>query len=87
MIKESEKKVAQIDRRYKRGFITDQERYRLTVAEWEETTKKVTAKLQENMRAKRYKPDPHDGRFRRAWFDQPDPSAGRYARPDGVHLG
>ena len=56
LIKESEKKVAQIDRRYKRGFITDQERYRLTVAEWEETTKKVTAKLQENMRAKRYNP-------------------------------
>ncbi len=39
MIRESEKKVAKIDRKYKRGFITDQERYRLTVAEWEETTK------------------------------------------------
>ena len=31
LIKETEKKVAQIDKRYKRGFITDQERYRLTV--------------------------------------------------------
>ena len=50
MIRESEKKVAKIDRKYKRGFITDQERYRLTVAEWEETTKKVTAKLQANMK-------------------------------------
>ena len=56
LIKESEKKVAQIDRRYKRGFITDQERYRLTVAEWEETTKMVTAKLQANMKANRYNP-------------------------------
>ena len=56
LIKESEKKVAQIDRRYKRGFITDQERYRLTVAEWEETTKKVTTKLQDNMKAQRYNP-------------------------------
>ena len=56
MIHISEKKVAQIDRKYKRGFITDQERYRLTVAEWEETTKKVTAKLQDNMKAQRYNP-------------------------------
>ena len=54
MIHISEKKVAQIDRKYKRGFITDQER--LTVAEWEETTKKVTAKLQDNMKAQRYNP-------------------------------
>ena len=56
LIRESEKKVAQIDKRYKRGFITDQERYRLTVAEWEETTKKVTGKLQDNMKAQRYNP-------------------------------
>ena len=56
MIRESEKKVAKIDRKYKRGFITDQERYRLTVAEWEETTKKVTAKLQANMKEQRYNP-------------------------------
>src|SRR5699024_6897722 len=56
LIRESEKKVAMIDRRYKRGFITDQERYRLTVAEWEETTKKVTGKLQDNMKAQRYNP-------------------------------
>ena len=28
-----EKKVAKIDRKYKRGFITDEERYRLVVAE------------------------------------------------------
>ncbi len=56
LIAESEKKVAQIDKKYKRGFITDDERYRLTVAEWEGTTKKVTAKLQENMQAQRFNP-------------------------------
>ncbi len=56
LVQESEKKVAQIDKKYKRGFITDDERYRLVVAEWESTTKKVTGKLQENMKAQRYNP-------------------------------
>jgi len=56
MVEESEKKVAQIDRKYKRGFITDDERYRLVVHEWEETTKKVAAKLQDNMKKERYNP-------------------------------
>ncbi|MCF2669734.1 DNA-directed RNA polymerase subunit beta' [Butyricicoccus pullicaecorum] len=56
LVHESEKKVAQIDRKYKRGFITDDERYRLVVHEWEETTKQVAAKLQENMKANRYNP-------------------------------
>ena len=56
LVQESEKKVAQIDRKYKRGFITDDERYRLVVHEWEETTKKVAAKLQDNMKKERYNP-------------------------------
>ena len=56
LIHESEQQVAKIDKKYKRGFITDDERYRLTVAEWESTTKKVTAKLQENMRDQRFNP-------------------------------
>ncbi|GAB2044783.1 DNA-directed RNA polymerase subunit beta' [Agathobaculum sp. TL06] len=56
LIHESEQQVAKIDKKYKRGFITDDERYRLTVAEWESTTKKVTAKLQENMREQRFNP-------------------------------
>ena len=56
MVRESEQKVAQIDRKYKRGFITDDERYRLVVHEWEETTKKVAGKLQENMQKERYNP-------------------------------
>ena len=56
LVQESEQQVAKIDKKYKRGFITDDERYRLTVAEWESTTKKVTAKLQENMREQRFNP-------------------------------
>ncbi|MFR1716443.1 MAG: DNA-directed RNA polymerase subunit beta' [Butyricicoccus sp.] len=77
MIRESEKKVAKIDRKYKRGFITDQERYRLTVAEWEETTKKVTAKLQANMKEQRYNRSMMADSGARG--SQPDPSAGRNA--------
>ncbi|MCQ5130110.1 DNA-directed RNA polymerase subunit beta' [Butyricicoccus faecihominis] len=49
LIGETEKKVALIDKKYKRGFITDDERYRLTVAEWEKTTGEVTKALQGNM--------------------------------------
>jgi len=56
LVHESEQRVAAIDRKYKRGFTTNQERYRQTVEEWESTTKKVTAKLQENMRSQRFNP-------------------------------
>ena len=56
LIEASEKKVAAIDRKYKRGFITDTERYRLVVKEWEETTKIVTDALQEKMESDRFNP-------------------------------
>ena len=56
LIEASEKKVAAIDRKYKRGFITDAERYRLVVKEWEETTKVVTDALQEKMESDRFNP-------------------------------
>ena len=49
LIKEAESEVVKIDRQYKRGFITNDERYRLTVKEWEETIKKVTDALQSNL--------------------------------------
>ena len=45
MIRETEQEVVNIERQYKRGFITDDERYRLVVSEWEQTTKKVTDAL------------------------------------------
>ncbi len=49
LISETEKKVVTIERQYKRGLITDEERYRLVVAEWEQTTKDVTRALQNNL--------------------------------------
>ena len=46
LISETESKVIAIERQFKRGFITDDERYRLVVSEWEKTTKDVTNALQ-----------------------------------------
>jgi len=46
LINETEQEVVRIERQYKRGFITDDERYRLVVSEWEKTTKDVTDALQ-----------------------------------------
>ena len=70
-----------IDRQYKRGFLTNDERYRLVVHQWEQTIKDVTGALQENL--DRFNPIYHDGRLRRPRQHEPDPSARRYARPDG----
>ena len=48
-ITETEQRVAQIDRRYRRGFITDEERRRLVISEWEDTTNRVTEVLNNSM--------------------------------------
>ncbi|MBQ3374037.1 MAG: DNA-directed RNA polymerase subunit beta' [Oscillospiraceae bacterium] len=45
LIAATEQEVVNIERQYKRGFITDDERYRLVVSEWEKTTKNVTDAL------------------------------------------
>ncbi len=49
LISETEQKVIDIERQFKRGFITDDERYRLVVSEWEKTTNSVTNALMENL--------------------------------------
>ena len=46
LISTTEDKVIKIEKQFKRGFITDDERYRLVVSEWEKTTKDVTNALQ-----------------------------------------
>ena len=46
LIHATEQETVRIERQYKRGFITDDERYRLVVSEWEKTTKEVTDALQ-----------------------------------------
>ena len=45
MIHKTEQEVVRIERQFKRGFITEDERYRLVVSEWEKTTKDVTDAL------------------------------------------
>jgi DNA-directed RNA polymerase subunit beta' len=47
LITQAEQQVLNIEKQYKRGFITDDERYRLVVSEWEQTTKDVTNALQD----------------------------------------
>ena len=49
LIGETEQEIIKIDRQYRRGLITNDERYRLTVAAWEKTTKDVTDALQASM--------------------------------------
>ena len=49
LIKDTENKVIGIEGQYKKGFITDDERYRLVVSEWEQTTKDVTGALQDSL--------------------------------------
>ena len=49
LISDTEKEVVRIDRQYKRGFITNDERYRLVVSTWEDTTNEVTKALQSNL--------------------------------------
>ena len=46
LIEATESKVLDIEKQYRRGFITNDERYRLVVDEWEQTTKDVTGALQ-----------------------------------------
>ena len=49
LVKEAEKKVVEIEQFYRKGFITNDERYRLVVQQWEKTTADVTGALQGNL--------------------------------------
>ncbi|MGM9628550.1 MAG: DNA-directed RNA polymerase subunit beta' [Faecousia sp.] len=49
LVKEAEDKVVEIENYYRQGFITNDERYRLVVQQWEKTTKDVTDALQGNL--------------------------------------
>ena len=83
LIADTEKEIVKIERQYKRGFLTNEERYRLVVEAWEKTTKDVTDALMAGL--DRYNPIwmmADSG----PWFLRPDPPAGRHARPDGRHL-
>ena len=54
LISATEKEVVKIENQYKRGFLTNDERYRLVVSAWEKTTADVSDALQANM--DRYNP-------------------------------
>ena len=49
LVKEAEDKVADIEQFYRHGYITNDERYRLVVQQWEKTTADVTNALQGNL--------------------------------------
>ncbi|MCQ2441536.1 MAG: DNA-directed RNA polymerase subunit beta' [Oscillospiraceae bacterium] len=49
MVAASERQVVKIERQYRRGLLTDEERYRLVVKEWEKTTKNVSDALTKSM--------------------------------------
>ena len=49
LIREAEQKVVEIEQFYRKGFITNDERYRLVVQQWEKTTADVTGALQGNL--------------------------------------
>ncbi len=49
LIKETEQRIVDIEDEYKMGFMTNDERYRAVVAEWEKTTEDVTDALQKNL--------------------------------------
>ena len=49
LVKEAEHKVVEIEQFYRQGFITNEERYRLVVQQWERTTADVTNALSGNL--------------------------------------
>ena len=49
LVKQAEGKVVEIENYFRQGFITNDERYRLVVQQWEKTTKDVTDALQGNL--------------------------------------
>ncbi len=49
LIKETEHRIVDIENEYKMGFMTNDERYRAVVHEWEKTTEDVTNALQDNL--------------------------------------
>ena len=49
LVREAEKKVVEIEQFFRQGFITNEERYRLIVQQWERTTDEVTGALKGNL--------------------------------------
>ena len=91
----SRKEVKEIETQYTNGLVTQGERYNKVVDIWGRTGDQVAKVMMEQLgheetidrHGKKVKQDRstdlHDGRFGRRGSANPDPPAGRYARPDG----
>jgi DNA-directed RNA polymerase subunit beta' len=51
LIAEAEARISEIEQEYKMGLITNEERRRLVIEQWDNTTKQVTAALQDSLDA------------------------------------
>ncbi|MBQ7816040.1 MAG: DNA-directed RNA polymerase subunit beta', partial [Oscillospiraceae bacterium] len=52
LLEDAEKKIANIRKKYERGLLSDEERYKYVIAQWNDTTDLVSKALQENMHAR-----------------------------------
>ena len=52
LLEDAEKKIANIRKKYERGMLSDEERYKYVISQWNETTDLVSKALQENMHAR-----------------------------------
>lgn len=49
LLEKADKQIDAITRQFRRGFLSDDERYRLVIKTWNDTTEAVTSALQENL--------------------------------------
>ncbi len=82
LIAETEQRVVDIEDQFKMGFMTEDERYRAVVGVGKDHRRRYRRPAEEHGPLQ---PHLHDGGLRRPWFHEADPSADRYARPDGQH--
>ena len=52
LLEDAEKKIASIRKKYERGMLSDEERYKYVISQWNDTTDLVSKALQENMHAR-----------------------------------
>ena len=81
------KQVKQVDQQYRRGIITDGERYNKIIDIWTHAGDQISnvmfREIEENQDRKEFNPISFDGRFRRARQSPAGAAARRHARFDG----
>ena len=101
LLDDAQKQVAEIQKQYNNGVITDGERYNKVVDIWAEVQDQIggavikglsTQVFGKNEKGEDYhravvQSDLHHGRLGRARFRAADSPAGRTARPDGEAVG